>query len=132
MVLKTKTWIFIIGLLLILSLSFLIYGIYFQETGTIVNIYQDGKWIRSIDLSKVTETETFVLTGENGSNTIEIGPGKICILEADCPDQVCVQSGWLIDSAAPIVCLPHKLVIALETVDSREENPDIVLDGIVK
>lgn len=40
------------------------------------------------------------------------------MLEADCPDQVCVHAGWLTDSAAPIVCLPHRLVIRLEQTAS--------------
>ena len=47
---------------------------------------------------------------EGQVNRIEIRDHRIHVLEADCPDQVCVDMGWL-DSAAPIVCLPHHLVI---------------------
>ena len=49
--------------------------------------------------------------GERGSNTIQVEPGRIRVLEADCPDQVCVRQGWISDEVTPIVCLPHRLVI---------------------
>lgn len=125
---KTKTWIIIIGLLLVLSCTAILYTTCFHTTGTIAYIYQDGECIRSIDLSKITEPETFTITGENGSNTILIEQGKICISEADCPDQVCVKSGWL-TYVTPIVCLPHKIVISLE---SKEENNSLELDGVAQ
>ena len=35
------------------------------------------------------------------------------MLEADCPDQVCVRQGWVQDRTVPIVCLPHRLVIEI-------------------
>jgi hypothetical protein len=74
----------------------------------------DGECIRCVDLSQVTETETYTVEDDLGVNVIQIEPGRIRVLEADCPDQVCVDAGWLTDSAAPIVCLPHRLVIRLE------------------
>lgn len=89
--------------------------------GMVANIYQDGVCIRSVDLSQVTEHETYTVESSLGTNLIQIEPGKICVLEADCPDQVCVRSGWLADSAAPIVCLPHRLVIRLEKAAASEQ-----------
>ena len=95
---------------------------FFQRpaAGTVANIYQDGTCIRSVDLSAVTEPETFIITTEHGTNTVLIEPGRICILEANCPDQVCVNAGWLADSAAPIVCLPHRVVIRIESAPGAQ------------
>ena len=59
---------------------------------------------------------------EGHVNRIEIRDHRIRVLEADCPDQVCVRAGWL-DSAAPIVCLPHRLVIQAA---EKEEELDAV------
>ena len=42
---------------------------------------------------------------------MEVRPGAIRVSEADCPDKICVGMGWLTDGAAPIVCLPHRLMI---------------------
>ena len=39
--------------------------------------------------------------------------GRIRVSQADCPDQVCVDQGWIADGTVPIVCLPHKLVIEI-------------------
>lgn len=40
------------------------------------------------------------------------------MLEADCPDHTCINSGWLED--LPIVCLPNKLVIEFADADSAD------------
>ena len=59
-----------------------------------------------------------------GSNTILVQPGRICVSEADCPDRICVYQGWLTDDPIPIVCLPHRLVIALK--DPTQAGSDTV------
>ena len=109
---KTKTWILIFSVLLLLSLG--VSGfLYLQKPESqIVEILQGGKCIKTIDLSTVTSPYRFVIEDEKGgSNTVLVKDGRICIVEADCPDQICVKQGWLADSAAPIVCLPHQLVL---------------------
>lgn len=111
---KTRTWIIGIALALLICVGAALWLNGRSAPGMTANIYQDGVCIRSVDLSRVTGTETFSVECDSGVNVIQIEPGRICILEADCPDQVCVRTGWLTDSAAPIVCLPHRLVIRLE------------------
>lgn len=76
---------------------------------TMVEILQDGKVLYRLDLAQ-EEDQTIVVTYEGRHNTIQIQDGKIRMLEAECPDQQCLEMGWL-DSAAPIVCLPNRLVI---------------------
>ncbi len=97
-----------------------------SASGMVANIYQDGVCIGSIDLSQVAEAETYTVECDTGTNVIRVEPGRICILEADCPDQVCVQAGWLTDSAAPIVCLPHRLVIRLEEKAGTQAAPSSI------
>lgn len=92
----------------------------------IANIYQDGTLIRSIDLSKVNESYTFTIDGDNGaSNTIEVRPGEIAVVAASCPDKVCVNMGFIKNKALPITCLPNKLVIKIEASGLSDD-----LDGI--
>ena len=85
-----------------------------RAPGTVANIYRDGVCVCSVDLSKVTEPYEFTLTDASGENTVRAEPGRIRIVSADCPDKICVDTGWISDSTAPIVCLPHRLVIRLE------------------
>ncbi|MBR4184159.1 MAG: NusG domain II-containing protein [Clostridia bacterium] len=85
-----------------------------KTPGTVANIYRNGVCVRSVDLSKVEEPYEFTLTDAAGENTVRVEPGRIRVVAADCPDKICVNTGWISDSAAPIVCLPHRLVIRLE------------------
>ena len=76
-------------------------------------ILRDGVLLEEIDLDQVDEPRSLVLEDESGSNTVQVERGRIRISAADCPDQVCVKQGWVSNGAAPIVCLPHKLVVEL-------------------
>lgn len=83
------------------------------------DIYQDGNLLTSIPLDGVTAPYRFIVTGENGCvNEIEVRPGSIGIISADCPDKLCIHQGFANNSKLPIVCLPNRLVIQL-----REDKP---------
>ncbi len=83
--------------------------------GSTAEILQDGAVIREIDLSRVAREYSFEIEAPSGgSNTVLVQPGRICVLDADCPDRICVDQGWLSDRSAPIVCMPHRLVIRLK------------------
>ena len=111
--LKTKTWILLLlgAALLFGALGLLLLNR--SAEGSVVQILQDGAVIREIDLSRVWEEESFEITAPDGGvNTVTVRPGGICVSDADCPDRVCVDHGWLsAGEAAPIVCIPHRLVI---------------------
>ena len=121
---KTKTWALLVGAFL---LVFVVIGavLYTRPApGTVANLYRDGVPVRSVDLSLVTEPYEFTLTDGRGSNVIRVEPGRIAVIGADCPDRVCVKTGWRSDSASPIVCLPHRLVIRIER-EAAAESPDV-------
>ena len=121
---STRFWVILIAGLLVISGVFaaLVAG---QTFGTMVNIYLDGKCIRSIDLSQADSSYEFTVDGPAGSNTIQVEPGRICVSRADCPDQICVRQGWISTSAMPVVCLPNRLVIQIEEQSGQSE-----LDGV--
>ena len=75
-----------------------------------VEVVQDGSVICSFDLNSTDERQ-FTVVYDGRENTILIEDGKICVTEADCPDQNCVHMGWLHSDSLPIVCLPNRLVI---------------------
>lgn len=84
----------------------------------------------SIPLAEETESRTFTVEGDNGCvNEIEVRPGSIGIISADCPDKLCVGQGFISDTRLPITCLPNRLVIQLRPVSSGAEDtaaPDII------
>lgn len=111
---KTKTLVIIIATVLAISLAASAI-LYFGGERKTAEIYVDGELLRSIDLAAVTETQTFTVETEEGINVIEVERGRIRVSDADCPDRVCVRSGWLSEGDIPIVCLPHGLVIRLSS-----------------
>ena len=114
---SSRVWFLIVLALVLISLLALrIYGNTRNPsaTSTIAAIYQNGVCIRRVDLDSVTEEERFLLQGDAGENLILIQPGRICVAEADCPDQICVLQGWLPEGGFPIACLPHGLIIQIE------------------
>ena len=89
------------------------------------DIYHNGILVESISLGMVSETWCLTLVSENGNvNKIEIRPGEIGMLYADCPDQLCVKQGFISNSHLPITCLPNRVVITLRNTDGVQ--PDAV------
>lgn len=81
----------------------------------IAEIKQDGKVIETIDLDKVTKTQEIKIPyGSKDYNIVEVENGKIRISDADCPDKLCVKSGWIKQPGQNIVCLPHRLIISIK------------------
>ncbi len=100
-----------IGLALLMSAALLTGACGSEPAGQRAEIVQDGRVLRTVDLSSVRSEERMTVSWEGHTNTILIAPGEIRMLSADCPDQICVRSGKLIEGGLPIVCLPHRLVI---------------------
>ncbi|MBQ1384809.1 MAG: NusG domain II-containing protein [Firmicutes bacterium] len=112
---RTRTWIVILAALAAVLALLSFFSLTAKKEGKTVQILQDGVVIEEIDLSAVTSERSFTIewTG-GGSNLITVQPGRIRVTEADCPDRVCVGLGWLSDQAAPIVCMPHRLMIRIK------------------
>ncbi|MBO4838391.1 MAG: NusG domain II-containing protein [Lachnospiraceae bacterium] len=110
--LKTRTWIILFAALLTAAAVFWwILGRRSAGSST-VQIIHDGEVIREIDLATVKEPYEFTWEDAVGNrNLIRVEPGRIRVTEANCPDRICVQHGWLSRELTPIVCLPHRLMI---------------------
>ena len=105
----TVTIAIIIAVIFLIGLVGSILVLTASPTST-VRIISDGEIIRTVDLLTAAD-ETFSVSYQGHTNTIEIRDKKIRVLDADCPDQTCVNMGWLSSASMPIVCLPHHLVI---------------------
>lgn len=93
-----------------------VYAALYGAVGKTADIYVDGKLYRSVSLS--TDC-SFRVNTDRGYNDICIKNGTISVTAADCPDKVCVKSG-ICTGSAPIVCLPHRLTIQINTKDNTD------------
>ena len=82
-----------------------------RQTGGIVTVQMDGEIIMELPLDK----DARVVLGEGAdTNTLVIEGGKARVVEASCPDQVCVRQGGIQYEGESIVCLPHRLIVTIE------------------
>ena len=87
-----------------------------RQTGGYVSVQVDGKPLMELPLNENTR----VVLGEGGhTNILVIEDGTAQVVEASCPDQVCVRQGAVRYAGESIVCLPHRLVV---TVVGGQEN----------
>ena len=84
-----------------------------QAENPVARITRDGVLLEEIDLGRVAKPYSLALEDESGGNTVLVEPGRIRVTEASCPDQVCVNQGWIDSGAVPIICLPNKLMIEI-------------------
>jgi hypothetical protein len=118
---STKKWALlfagIITLCVILQLV-IHYGLN-ADGGSTAGIYRDGAQLYAVVLSDITETSFYDIYSDDGSvlNTVEISPDGIRMVEASCPDGLCIRQGYL---KLPIVCLPNRVVIRFIGADSKE------------
>lgn len=121
------------GIFSILALSVCILLFQYKssnEQNILAEIYLNGEQIKIISLSAVDTPYSFTVEGENGTNIISVEHGRICVSEADCPDQICVHQGWVSGCVTPIVCLPNKLVIQFEII--TEGISEEAIDGVIQ
>lgn len=94
----------------------------------VATIARDGAVIDTIDLDAVDEPYTLRLDDERGVNVVAVEPGRISVESADCPDEVCVHTGWIDGPATPIACVPHGLTITV----AREGGASDGLDAVAR
>lgn len=115
----------IAGLIIISIVGVFSYKQYVKGSHRIAVIKQEGKIIKTIDLSSSKEKQQFKIPYNNGANynLVEVESGKIRFVDADCPDKVCVKTGWISEPGDSAVCLPHKTII---TIQGNNEDYDQV------
>lgn len=112
-----KDIMFLSGVLLTAVVLWLIPRLFHADTPARVRIFRDG---REIGAYLMAEERMLTITCEDESyNLILISDGQVCVSDADCPDGLCIRQSAISREGESIICLPHKLVIQIE---SKEES----------
>ncbi len=116
---KKKDLILVVGVVVIALLAgaahFLLQGSGKEQV--VVKI--DGVVDATYDLNE--EQEIII---NNGSNVLMIKDGKADMIEADCPDKLCVDQRVISKNNESIICLPNKVVVEVLSPEESE------LDGM--
>jgi len=78
--------------------------------GSTVLVEVAGKTVEKLDLR---EERVVTVRGEKGPLTIEVRAGRVRVAEADCPNRICVRTGWRSRGGDVIVCVPNSTVIRI-------------------
>jgi len=87
-----------------------------DRSNTVVQIQLDGKVIDSYEISQEGEIEAREIrvdSGQGGYNIVRISSEGIAVIDANCPDKLCVRSPNIKVPGQSIVCIPHKFVVRI-------------------
>ncbi len=111
----------IVILIIFVVAGLLAYGIlHSADKGSCVVVTVDGNQYQRIPLS--VDSEQTIQT-KKGYNVICVTDGQVYVKEADCANQVCVNTGEISVKGEVIACLPHGLTV---TVEASEGEVDTV------
>ncbi len=113
--LKKKDWILIAVILCVAGLTVLVHTFIGGAGTNRVIVKIEGAIEGIYSLSEDREIE---LNG--GTNLLQIKNGQASMLEADCPDQLCVHQKPVSLNHESIICLPNKVVVEVESSANRE------------
>lgn len=108
-----KNDLILLAVILVIGIgSFLIMNLSKKE-GDKVIVKVDGQVTKELLLNKDTTYE--IKTENGGSNILIIEDGFADIVDASCPDKLCVDQHKIQKSGETLVCLPNKVVIEIES-----------------
>ena len=94
----------------VLAAALIVFLLIPRGGGSTVVVTVDGEKYASLPLGEDAE---LLIESEGRTNLLIISGGKASVVEADCPNQVCVETGAISSEGQLIVCLPHKVVIEI-------------------
>lgn len=118
--------ILVLSMVIIAAAAFLIINFAVKKDGSYAVIKVDGNVIKTLDLNS-GETTIEVNGYQGGVNKVVINDGKVSMMEADCPDELCVKTGKISRVGETIVCLPHRVVVEI-----KGSQDDDFIDSVVR
>lgn len=104
---------------------FIVFSVMHRSQGSIIVITRNGELYGTYNLSQ-NQTIEIENTDHEVTNTLQIKDGVAKMIEADCPDKLCMHQKAISVSKENIVCLPNRIVVTVEA-DHNEG-----LDGFVQ
>lgn len=116
---KKNDFKLIILVLIIAVAAFLIHNFMGGKTAGTVTVKIDGKLMGTYSL---VENQEIQING--GTNILVIKDGEADMIEADCPDKLCVKQKSISKNKENIICLPNKVIV--EVVSDEDSEFDAV------
>ena len=111
---KKKDWILIVLIILVAVLAWAAHLLLKDTAASVVTVKVDGVVEGTYDLS-----EDRKVTINGGTNILKINNGKADMVEANCPDKLCVKQKPVSANHESLICLPNKVIVE---VQSKKES----------
>ena len=115
MKMKRNDKMLIVITLVIAIIVFLIHNLLGGKGADTVTVKVDGKITGTYSL---IENQTIEIN--DGSNILEIKDGIADMIEADCPDKLCVKQKAISKNGESIICLPNEVVVEVKSNEDSE------------
>ena len=76
------------------------------DKGDYCTVYVDGEMVLELSLTEDSVTE---IPGTHAVLTVR--DGAVAVTENDCPNKICMKTGYIDDKGGTIVCAPNKIVV---------------------
>lgn len=114
--LKKTDLIFVLVLGIIIASIWLWSNSHDNKQKLIAEIIRNGHVIQKIDLNKV-ETSKNITLADGMKMTIQAEKGRIRVLHSDCPNKICVKTGWLTEPGDTAICIPFDTIVVIDVPD---------------
>ncbi|MCJ8011902.1 NusG domain II-containing protein [Paenibacillus sp. KQZ6P-2] len=85
----------------------------------------DGEVYKTVTLTK--EEQTIEINTKRGDNLLKVHDYGIEMVDADCPDQICLTFGFKTNPGDTIVCLPHRVIVEIKGTGGEGGGTDAVI-----
>ena len=120
---RKKEIIDVLILVIIAVISFVCIRFFVEDNGRYVKVYVNDKLTKTFDLDK---DQKYFIETKKGYNLLIIKDGKARVADADCPNRICVDKGAISKNDESIICLPHHVVVTIES--NKSSKVDAVAD----
>lgn len=103
-----------------------------DETGSIRGIKVERANAEALEGISIAELESggeeryWQIQGAKGPLILHFAPAQgIEIVEAQCPDQICVRTGFIRKAGQSIVCIPNEVMAALQPAEPTKDKEGV-------
>ncbi|OPA76952.1 hypothetical protein BVG16_17570 [Paenibacillus selenitireducens] len=99
------------------------------HSNKVAKITINGKLHQTVELTAEPQ-EIKVETEDGHFNLLKVHDYGIEMIDADCPDKVCLTFGFITRTSDTIICLPHRVMVEIENTNDSNQGDE--LDAVVK
>ena len=120
---KKKDILLILGILVVITACYVIINVINSKNAGNIEIYVDNKLYKTVSINA---KEEFKIESRGGYNIVKIHDKGVEIVDASCPDKVCVHTGFINKPSQSIVCIPNRVSIKINTNEKNDNQEDII------